>query len=342
MLGRTLPLFCNESNHSTTSVPRRDGQSRELSLDAVVPGPGAQKQEAPHPSSPAATRALKSRRPPPEGRHQAACGADTAASTGWKRGYQVRNVSSHSPLSTCVRTWRSRWAPSGVHCICCFWTMCLLTTWLIADSVNALLEPLVSYPLCAPRAIGHRPRADQRDHLSGEGRARCRCGDPRRAAPLVATQVAMPGPHGLGLDDEQGRPPRPRATGQQHQPGTVGQRATRARDAGRQDDELLPQQGSLGDEDWLAAPYIGRRAADARAVLGFAAIKRRWRRVWMTARATSVRHYRRRVNMRNFSFKQQLVVVASAPVQRRAAILVYLTCCPPDAGASQPHISPHR
>ena len=51
-----------------------------------------------------------------------------AAYSGGKSGYQVRNVSAQSALSTFVRTWRSRWAPSGVHCICCCLTMRLLTT----------------------------------------------------------------------------------------------------------------------------------------------------------------------------------------------------------------------
>jgi hypothetical protein len=28
----------------------------------------------------------------------------------------------------------------GVHCICCFWTNRLLTTWLIVDSTNAVVR----------------------------------------------------------------------------------------------------------------------------------------------------------------------------------------------------------
>ena len=37
---------------------------------------------------------------------------------GRKPGYQRRNVSSHSSLSTRVRICKSRWAPRCVHCIC--------------------------------------------------------------------------------------------------------------------------------------------------------------------------------------------------------------------------------
>src|ERR1700689_4947314 len=52
-------------------------------------------------------------------------------------GYQRRNTSSSSPLRTFVRVCSSRCAPRSVHCICCFLTERLLTTWLMVDSTNA-------------------------------------------------------------------------------------------------------------------------------------------------------------------------------------------------------------
>jgi Tfp pilus assembly protein PilF len=49
---------------------------------------------------------------------QAAFSRNCAWVCGRKPGYQRRNVSSHSSLSTRVRICRSRCAPRGVHCIC--------------------------------------------------------------------------------------------------------------------------------------------------------------------------------------------------------------------------------
>src|ERR1700693_3940329 len=54
-------------------------------------------------------------------------------------GYQWRNTSSRSSLSTFVLVCSKRWAPRSVHCICCFLTNRLLTTWLIVDSTKAVL-----------------------------------------------------------------------------------------------------------------------------------------------------------------------------------------------------------
>src|ERR1700730_10444753 len=54
-------------------------------------------------------------------------------------GYQRRNRSSRSSLRTLVLVCSKRWAPRSVHCICCFLTNRLLTTWLIVDSTNAVL-----------------------------------------------------------------------------------------------------------------------------------------------------------------------------------------------------------
>src|SRR5271166_4901639 len=54
-------------------------------------------------------------------------------------GYQRRNRSSRSSLRTLVLVCSKRWAPRSVHCICCFLTNRLLTTWLIVDSTKAVL-----------------------------------------------------------------------------------------------------------------------------------------------------------------------------------------------------------
>src|ERR1700693_2586765 len=43
------------------------------------------------------------------------------------------------PLRTIVLVCSKRCAPRKVHCICCFLTNRLLTTWLIVDSTNAVL-----------------------------------------------------------------------------------------------------------------------------------------------------------------------------------------------------------
>ena len=53
---------------------------------------------------------------------------------------------SRSSLRTLVLVCSRRWAPRSVHCICCFLTNRLLTTWLIVDSTNAVLMvfPLTS------------------------------------------------------------------------------------------------------------------------------------------------------------------------------------------------------
>jgi cyclic beta-1,2-glucan synthetase len=79
-------------------------------------------------------RAVKSRG------HQAAVRVSSSDATASRNcGYQVRKVSSQSSLITAVRTCRSRCAPSGVHCICCFLTMRLLITWLMVDSAKPVL-----------------------------------------------------------------------------------------------------------------------------------------------------------------------------------------------------------
>src|ERR1700732_3440113 len=51
-------------------------------------------------------------------------------------GYQRNSVERHSSFKTRVLTCSKRWAPRSVHRICCFFTMRLLTTWLMADSTK--------------------------------------------------------------------------------------------------------------------------------------------------------------------------------------------------------------
>jgi hypothetical protein len=61
------------------------------------------------------------------------------AASGRNFGYHRRKTSSSSLLRTLVRICSRRWAPRRVHCICCFFTNLLLTTWLMVDSTNAVL-----------------------------------------------------------------------------------------------------------------------------------------------------------------------------------------------------------
>src|SRR5262249_32803329 len=77
------------------------------------------------------------------GARAAAVGGTAHAALGmaWARkpGYQVRNVSSHSPFNTRVRLCCSRGAPRLLQCICCFFTMRWLTTWFTVDSAKPVL-----------------------------------------------------------------------------------------------------------------------------------------------------------------------------------------------------------
>src|SRR5216684_2874031 len=73
------------------------------------------------------------------GGYAAASGsARSSRSSEAKAGYHTRNVAASSPLSVRVRACRRRCAPSGIHRMCCFLTIRLLTTWLTVDSTNAL------------------------------------------------------------------------------------------------------------------------------------------------------------------------------------------------------------
>ena len=67
------------------------------------------------------------------------CSGDVICGWGRNLGYQRRNTSSSSSLRIFVRVCNKRCAPRSVHCICCFLTNRLLTTWLMVDSTNAVL-----------------------------------------------------------------------------------------------------------------------------------------------------------------------------------------------------------
>ncbi|HSH79826.1 MAG TPA: hypothetical protein VLA19_14975, partial [Herpetosiphonaceae bacterium] len=66
----------------------------------------------------------------------------------------------------------------------------------------------------------------------------------------------MPAQERLRLDDEERLPPRSDAARQEHQERPVGGSAVGALDAAPQDEELLSQQGVLGEQLRLAAWQI--------------------------------------------------------------------------------------
>jgi hypothetical protein len=68
----------------------------------------------------------------------------------------------------------------------------------------------------------------------------------------------MPAQEGLGLHDQQGLPPERDTAGQEHEERAVGRRTARPLDAAPQDEELLAQEGILGDELGLTARQIGQ------------------------------------------------------------------------------------
>ena len=70
----------------------------------------------------------------------------------------------------------------------------------------------------------------------------------------------MPAQQGLGLDDQQGLAPGPKATGQQHQECPFGRGAARALGAAPEDEELLTQESILGDEGGPIAHEVGEGA----------------------------------------------------------------------------------
>ncbi len=66
----------------------------------------------------------------------------------------------------------------------------------------------------------------------------------------------MPAEKGVGLDDEEGLLPEGRRSGEEKQPEAISVAELGAFDLALQDDQLLPQEGVLGDKLGLAAKGI--------------------------------------------------------------------------------------
>src|ERR1035437_4826575 len=79
---------------------------------------------------------------------------------------------------------------------------------------------------------------------------------PGLSAPEATKEVAMPAQQRFGLDDEQALAPGAQPAGEQDQQRPVGSGAARPLDAASQDDQLLSEQGILGDVLWLAADKV--------------------------------------------------------------------------------------
>lgn len=74
--------------------------------------------------------------------------------------------------------------------------------------------------------------------------------------PDEAEQLTMPAEKGVGLDDEKGLSPERPCPGQEKEPQSVTIAELRAFGMALQDDQLVPQEGVLGDELGLAADGI--------------------------------------------------------------------------------------
>jgi hypothetical protein len=70
----------------------------------------------------------------------------------------------------------------------------------------------------------------------------------------------MPAQQGIGLHNEQALAPGAHTTGEQDQHGPVDARAARPLDAASQDDQLLSEEGILGDEFGLRTDKVSQRA----------------------------------------------------------------------------------
>src|SRR3954447_21787175 len=70
----------------------------------------------------------------------------------------------------------------------------------------------------------------------------------------------MPAEYGLRLDDQQCLAPGPETAGEQDEERPIGRGAARALEAAPEDEELLTQEGMLGDEGGPTAREVGDRA----------------------------------------------------------------------------------
>ena len=82
----------------------------------------------------------------------------------------------------------------------------------------------------------------------------------------------MPAEEGVGLNDEQGLPPEGRRSGQEQESESVPVAELRVFDLALEDDQLVPQEGVLGDELGLAADGIPGGSCKQRDGVGFEAV----------------------------------------------------------------------
>ena len=125
---------------------------------------------------------------------------------------------------------------------------------LAPADLDAQLEEFAADAFGAP---GHVFGAHLLDQGDGFGR------DPglRRlgfglAAPDQAEQPAVPAEESIGLDDEKRLPPEGRRSRQEQEPESVPIAEAGVFDLALEDDQLLPQEGVLGDEMRFAANGI--------------------------------------------------------------------------------------
>ena len=116
------------------------------------------------------------------------------------------------------------------------------------------LEEFAADTLGAPSDVFGAHLPDQGDDIGRDpGLRRLGFG---LAAPDQAEQLAMPAEEGVGLNDEQGLLPEGRRPGQEQEPDAVPIAELRVFDLALEDDELVPQEGVLGDKLGLAANGI--------------------------------------------------------------------------------------
>ncbi len=108
------------------------------------------------------------------------------------------------------------------------------------------LQEFAADALGTPERVVGRQQPDQGDRLRRERRAsRPRA---RLAPPERAETRAMSAQQGLGLDEEQGLPPGADAAREQHQERQIRPRHGHTLDAAAQHQQLLAQQGVLGEQ----------------------------------------------------------------------------------------------